>query len=275
MAESLFPTAADRRRARDGFDFTGRVVVITGGAGGLAAAVASAFTDAGATVVGIDRPGTDAEIPLFTADLTDAVAVERAFEEIEKSAGSPDIVVNNAGIREIKAITDLSPTEWDRVIDINLNGAYYVAREAALRMRRGSGGSIVNVSSVAGLLGMPSRPAYSASKHAIVGLTRNLAADLAPYGIRVNAVAPGTVRTALTEVYYADEGFLTDVAKTVPLGADGTVDDVANAILFLASPLAAFITGVVLPVDGGFTMTKSYSYAEGTAYTDPAAGSRV
>lgn len=255
------------------FDFSDQLVLITGAAGGIGTAAAKGFLEAGARVVGLDRIVTSTGFPTIVADLTDPDAVAAAFQQIDAEYGSPDVIVNSAGIREVKAAIELSPAEWNRVVDVNLNATFYVIREAAIRMRQKNFGSIVSVASVAGLVGIPHRPAYNATKHAIIGLSRNLAADLAPCGIRVNVVAPGTVRTALTEAYYADPEFLEDLEKTVPLGAQGTVDDIVTAILFLASPHTGFITGTVLPVDGGFTATKSYSYGSSTAYTDASSGS--
>ncbi|MHA6631095.1 SDR family NAD(P)-dependent oxidoreductase [Pseudonocardia sichuanensis] len=250
-------------------DFTGDLVVVTGIASGLGSAIAHAFTALGARVVGIDRdPGK--EFDTVRADLADATAVAHAFTMIDARHGAPRVLVNNAGVREVSTVVDLEPGEWDRVVGVNLNGVYYCAREAALRMRKNGGGAIVNMSSVAGLIGVTHRPAYTATKHAVLGLTKNLAVDLAHYGIRVNAVAPGTVRTPLTEHYYADDEFLAEFETVVPLGATGTPDDVANACLFLASPLAAYITGVVLPVDGGWSTSKSYSYKATSAYTQGA-----
>jgi NAD(P)-dependent dehydrogenase (short-subunit alcohol dehydrogenase family) len=148
---------------------------------------------------------------------------------------------------------------------VNLNGVFYCSREAARRMTD-KGGSILNIASVAGLLGIPHRPAYTATKHAVIGLTRNLAIDLAPHRIRVNAVSPGTVRTPLTEPYYADPQFITSLEQVTPLGSAGTVEDVANALVFLASPYASYLTGIVLPVDGGWSSTKSYAYGGGSSY---------
>ena len=259
--------------ARAGFDFSGELVLVTGILGGLGQATARAFSDAGATVVGIDRETSRTPFRSVAADITDERAVAAAFDEIANEHGRPGIVINNAGIREVKTVLELTPEEWRRVVDVNLNGAFFTARQAAASMVGGNGGCILNIASVAGLTGIPSRPAYNATKHAIIGLTKNLAVDLAPYGIRVNAVAPGTVRTPLTEAYYSDSAFLEDFEATVPLGATGTPEDIANALLFLASPLAAYITGAVLPVDGGFTATKSYSYGEGSAYTSAGSGS--
>jgi NAD(P)-dependent dehydrogenase (short-subunit alcohol dehydrogenase family) len=255
-------------------DLSGKVVVITGINGGLGTVIADAFAACGAQVAGIDRDApASAKYETVAANVASAADVAAAFAKLERSVGSPDVLINNAGVREVKTILDLEPAEWDAVVGVNLNGVYYCSREAALRMKKsGRGGSIINTASVAGMLGITHRPAYVSTKHAIIGLTKNLSIDLAPYGIRVNAVSPGTVRTPLTEAYYADPQFLADFEATVPLGAKGTPQDVANAFLFLASPMAAYVTGVVLPIDGGWTSSKSYSYGGSNAYTNAASG---
>jgi NAD(P)-dependent dehydrogenase (short-subunit alcohol dehydrogenase family) len=163
-------------------------------------------------------------------------------------------------VREIKMALDLSPEEWDRVVAINLNGPFYCARAAALMMREQNvGGSIINIASVAGLTAISHRPAYTAAKHGLVGLTKNLARDLAPYKIRVNAVAPGLVRTHLTDSYFQDEAFERGLRHAVPFSERGNAQDIANAVLYLASPLADFVNGVTLPVDGGFLAEKTYA----------------
>lgn len=251
--------------------FKGSTAVITGGAGGLGLSIAKCFLEEGATAVILDHTDESLnaareylrawknETILLKADIADPDSVARAFDAIDVKCPRIDSLVNCAGVREISSIYDLTPKQWLRVIGINLNGSYFCAREAALRMRKTDGGAIVNIASISGLTGVPNRPAYASSKHGVVGLTRSLATDLGADGIRVNAVAPGAIRTPMTEHYYHDAGFLEGLRSTVPLSVDGTPRDIAQAVLFLCSIQSRFINGVVLPVDGGWSAGKSYA----------------
>jgi NAD(P)-dependent dehydrogenase (short-subunit alcohol dehydrogenase family) len=161
-------------------------------------------------------------------------------------------------VREIADAYHLATEQWDDVIAINLSGVFYCCQAVARRMRESGGGSIVNVASVAGLVGISNRPAYSASKHGVVGLTKSLASDLGADGIRVNAICPGVIRTPLTERYFADDSFEQELAATVPQRRYGLTGDVADAALYLASDLSAYVNGVALPVDGGWVAEKSF-----------------
>lgn len=260
-------------------------VVITGCGGGLGIGISLVLAKAGATIIGLDRddeglkrfkeslskagfPNTKGVL----CDVASAESVTQAFHDVDAAGAKIDVLVNCAGVREVKSALDLTPAEWDRVIAINLSGPFYCTKEAAMRMKTTGGGSIINISSVAALLGMPHRPAYNASKHGLMGLTRNLAKDLAPFKIRVNAVAPGLLRTPLTESYFADPEFEKGIVHNVPMGEAGTPEDVGQAILYLVSPMARFVTGVLLPVDGGWSTEKGYTTPDGgSAYTSAAA----
>jgi NAD(P)-dependent dehydrogenase (short-subunit alcohol dehydrogenase family) len=263
---------------------TGRVAVVTGAASGLGAGIAEVLAGHGAGIVALDRDDATQmleDLPVRAAarhtsvavDVSDAGAVAEAFTQIDASHDHVDILVNCAGIREIDSALDLEPSMWDRVLAVNLSGPFYCVQQAARRMPRG--GSIVNISSVAGLVGMTHRPAYSAAKHGLIGLTKNLARDLSPNGIRVNAVAPGTVRTPLTEPYYQDEAFLKGVEGMVPLGFEGSPRDVGNAVLFFASDLSSWVSGTVLPVDGGWLAERNYAPPGNQAYTSQTSGSQL
>jgi NAD(P)-dependent dehydrogenase (short-subunit alcohol dehydrogenase family) len=257
----------------------GKAAVVTGCSGGLGSAIAAALSDQGATIVAMDLTAEKVEqaceavrargaraVHGIVMDVACARSVAEAFAAAKQTIGKLDILVNNAGVREIKNAFDLSPEEWDRVIAINLSGPFYCAREAALWMRDTGGGTIINIASVAGLTAISHRPAYTAAKHGVVGLTKNLARDFAGAKIRVNAVAPGVLRTPMTQDYYADPEFLRGLKHSVPFHDRGEAADIGRAVLFLASPLAEFINGVTLPVDGGWLAEKSYASPEAASF---------
>ena len=239
----------------------GRVAVVTGAAGGLGAAVADRLAAQGAAVERIDLEGDGRRL-----DVRDHAAVATAFREVADEHGRIDVLVNCAGIREIVSVLELSAEEWKRVIDVNLGGTFHCSQAAARVMAKAGGGSIVNVASTSALAADPSRTAYCASKAGILGLTRAMALDLGPRGVRVNAVCPGLVRTPLTEAYFADQTFVDGLADVAPLGRAADPADVADVVVFLAGDGARHVTGVALPVDGGFLAGKPWG---GGAFTTP------
>ena len=241
----------------------GRVALVTGAASGIGREIAAVFEREGATVAGLDRAGDG----LLHADVRSPDEVERAIAAVVEQHGRLDVLVNCAGIREIGDVYSIAAAEWENVIAVNLSGTFYCCQAAARAMRDTGGGAIVNISSVGGLVGLSHRPAYTASKHGVVGLTKSLARDLAPDGIRVNAICPGLIRTALTEQYFEDEAFERNLATIVPQGRAGEASDVANAALYLASDLSSYVNGIALAVDGGWLAEKSFAAGEAAAST--------
>lgn len=226
-------------------DLSGKTAVVTGGASGIGSAIAEVLRDAGASVHIFDLISTP------PVDVTDARAVEAAFER----APAPDIVMANAGTALAAAFWDTTDEVWRRTLDVNLTGAFYTLRAAAQRMRE-RGGAIVLTASTNSYDGEAQLTAYNATKAGLLGLLHTAANELGPYGIRVNAVCPGLIRTPLTESYFNNPGVLKDYFRHIPLGRGGEAVEVANAAVFLASPLAAYITGATLFVDGGQMCSK-------------------
>ena len=240
-----------------------RVVLVTGAASGIGREVAERFAREGARVTGFDREG---EVAIH-GDVRSPADVERAVNQVVESEGRIDILVNSAGVREIGDVYTMATDEWDNVIAVNLSGTFYCCQAAARRMRESGGGVIVNISSVGGLIGLARRPAYTAAKHGVIGLTKSLARDLGPAGIRVNAICPGLIRTPLTEQYFAEAAFEEGLRTVIPQGRAGVAADVADAALYLASDQSAYVNGVALTVDGGWLAEKSFAASEAASST--------
>jgi NAD(P)-dependent dehydrogenase (short-subunit alcohol dehydrogenase family) len=243
------------------FRLDGMQAVVTGAGSGLGQGAALALAEAGAglvlvgrtqetldaTRVGIAAQGGEAST--LVCDVTDAGQVKARIEALPRI----DVLVNNAGMNIPEDFLEVSEEHLDRILALNVKGAFLVAQAAARRMVAAGGGSIVNMSSQMGHVGSPRRSVYCMSKHAIEGLTRALAVELAPHGIRVNSVAPTFAETPMTRPFFADLAFRDAVLSQIPIGRLAKVEDVMGAIVFLASPAAAMITGTSLLVDGGWT----------------------
>ena len=236
------------------FELNGKVAVVTGGGRGIGAATVELFLEAGAKVAVLDLdPGTETEALRIVCDVTDESQVEGAFERIAADLGGVDVLVNNAGTAVRKPALELGMDEWRKVLDLNLMATFLCSRIAARYMQKRGGGAIVNLASIMGFSGgIFPNASYQASKGGVVNLTRALALEWASLDIRVNAVAPTFVKTDLTVPVFSNPEVLQAVMKHTPLGALPDVDDVAAAILYLASPASRRVTGVTLPVDSGY-----------------------
>lgn len=244
-------------------DLKGQVAVVTGASQGLGKAVAVALGSNGATVVCLARNAeklkeTVAEIEAaggkaeaISCDVTDRAAAAAAIEGAAERHGRLDILVNNAGITRDKLLRGMTDEMWDDVISTNLTSCFVCCRAAATIMRRAKSGRIINMSSISGIMGNAGQTNYSASKAGMIGFTRSLSQELASRGVTVNAVAPGFIESDMTKEL--GEVVMAEVAKRIPAKRVGQPEDVAAAVLFLASPAAAYITGQTLVVDGGMT----------------------
>jgi 3-oxoacyl-[acyl-carrier protein] reductase len=232
---------------------TGRSVLVTGGNRGIGLAIARAFAEAGDRVAITHRSGEPPD-GLFgvRCDVTDAASVDRAFDEVAEHQGPVEVLVANAGITQDTLLLRMSDDDWDAVLDTNLSGAFRVARRAAKGMLRLKRGRIVFISSVVGLLGSAGQVNYAASKAGLVGMARSIARELGSRGITANVVAPGFVETEMTAAL--PEGKQAEYKAQIPLARYGGVDEVAAVVRFLASADAAYVTGAVVPVDGGLGM---------------------
>lgn len=233
----------------------GKLAVVTGGANGIGAAGARLLASRGASVVVFDRE-TDPPV-----DVTSRASIEAAFER----TGAPDILLVNAGIAEEEDFLDHSVERWDRTLAINLSGAFHTVQAAARRMKERRSGAIVITASTNSYDGEARLAAYNASKAGLLGLVHTTANELGPYGIRVNAVCPGLIRTRLTERHFSSPAVLRDYFRQIPLGRGGTPEEVAQACVFLASDAASYITGATLFVDGGQMASKFGTWSEETA----------
>jgi NAD(P)-dependent dehydrogenase (short-subunit alcohol dehydrogenase family) len=259
-----------------------RVALVTGAGSGIGLAVSTRFAQAGAVVVGLDRDpesraafttavGQDGAPSTFlTADVSDEYSVGAAVAAAEARHGRIDVLVTSAGVRGVGAALQMELAEWHRALDVNLTGTYTCARAVAPGMLQRGRGSVVTIASISGMRGFRNRVAYTASKHGVIGVTRALAAEFGARGVRVNAICPGLIDTPLTSAFTADPSVRQALRGLVPLGRMGRAAEIAEAALFLAGDGSSFITGVALPVDGGFTAAATYDVSgEPSAFDRP------
>ena len=230
-----------------------RVVLVTGGSKGIGQGIAARLAQAGHRVAATSRTG---EVPIdvlgVQCDVTDPGQVEAAFAQVESALGNVEVLIANAGITRDTLLMRMSDEDWDQVIATNLTGAFRVARRAARPMIRGKFGRIVFISSVVGQVGSAGQVNYAASKSGLVGMARSLARELGSRGVTANVVAPGFIETDMTAEL--SEDLAKKYAEQIPLGRFGSVADIAGTVEFLASDAAGYITGALIPVDGGLGM---------------------
>jgi 3-oxoacyl-[acyl-carrier protein] reductase len=243
------------------FDLKGKNALVTGASGGIGGAIAKALHAQGATVMlaGTRRAALDElatalgeRVHVQTADLADPAAADGLVKAAEDAMGQLDILVNNAGLTRDGLALRMKDEDWQQVLDVNLTAAFRLTRAALRGMMRRRAGRVVNITSTVGVTGNPGQANYAASKAGMIGMSKSLAAELASRGITVNCVAPGFVTTAMTDKL--TEGQKEASTKAIPLGRFGTPEEIAAAVVYLASDEAAYVTGQTLHVNGGIAM---------------------
>ncbi len=247
------------------FSLEGRTALVTGASRGIGRALAAGLAEAGAdlilaarseealqdTAAAVRAYGRQAHV--FTADVSDPESIGALFGHMDDAGLRADVLINNAGMEEVRASVDVDEALWDRILDTNLKGAFFVARHFAERLlTAGLPGAIVNTCSLTSAVGVPTAVPYTASKTGLLGMTRALSSEWSPKGIRVNGIGPGYFRTELTEVFYQDDGWRTAMLAKIPMGRFGELDDLVGACVFLTSPASAYVTGQLVFVDGGY-----------------------
>ncbi len=242
-----------------------KVAIVTGGSRGIGGAIVKEFSANGAKVAfnylnskdkarelkeEIESAG--GEVYIFQGDVSNYDSMRKFVEEVKSHFGGLDIVVNNAGILRDKALMLMAQEDWNEVISTNLSGTFNLTRAAIVTLMKQKSGVVINITSVAGITGIPRQVNYSASKAGIIGLTKSLAKEVGPYEIRVNAIAPGYTNTDM--INGLKDEFVEDIKKQIPLGRFGSPEEVAKTALFLASEKSSYITGQVITIDGGLVM---------------------
>ncbi|MGY4706716.1 SDR family NAD(P)-dependent oxidoreductase [Candidatus Bipolaricaulota sp. J31] len=250
------------------FSLEGKAALVTGGSRGLGRAIALALAEAGADVAVASRRRDALEevageiralgrrSAVIVVDVSRVDQAERMVREATAALGKLDILVNAAGVNQRCPSLEVTEVLWDFILDTNLKGTFFSCRAAAEVMHKQGGGSIINIASLLSGIGIPTLAPYAASKAGVVGLTRVLAAEWGPIGIRVNCIAPGYFRTEMTKGLFNDPDWYTRLKRQVPLGREGFPEDLAGAVVFLSSDASRYLTGQVIYVDGGFIAAR-------------------
>jgi NAD(P)-dependent dehydrogenase (short-subunit alcohol dehydrogenase family) len=248
------------------FQLEGKKAAVTGAGRGIGRALAIGLAEAGADVAVLSRTKEEleavaAEIEKFgrkaypvQADLTKRGDVEGAIAAVKKRAGQLDVLINNAGMNIRTPALEVTDEEWRSIVDTNLHSAFMMSQEAARLMKENGGGKIINISSVAGHVALRTGVVYAATKAGLIQMTKTLAMEWAPFGIRVNSVGPWYFKTPLTEKLLADEQYLNEILAQTPMKRIGELKDLVGPVVFLASEASAYVTGQTLFVDGGMTI---------------------
>lgn len=255
-------------------ELTGKKALVTGSNSGIGEAIAMAIAQAGADVAinYVTHPEAAQEVVrriealgrraiAVEADVSDQAQVERMFKEADQKLGGVDIVVNNAGIDGVRQEGhEIAPADWRKVIDINLVGAFYCAREGLRRMVEKRSGVVLNMTSVHEMIPWSGYSAYTTSKAGLGMLTKTLAQEVAPYGVRVLALAPGAIKTAINQSVWGDAAGLKDLDRKIPMGRMGSTEEIAHMAVVLVSDIASYVTGTTVLVDGGMTLYEDFSH---------------
>lgn len=246
-------------------DLTGRCALVTGAGKGIGRSICLSLAKAGANIFAVSRTESDLETlgkdlesleinySFCVVDLRDKSTAEYIADRAVKDIGTPDVLVNNAGVGINAMATEVTEEQWDTTLDINVKGAFFLSQVIGKNMLKTGWGRIINVSSAAGLTGLEQHAAYGASKGAMNMMTKVLAVEWGPSGVTINAIAPTVIVTPMGEAYWGAPERRDPMIASIPVGRFGTASEVASLVTFLASELSAFINGAIIPIDGGYT----------------------